>query len=38
MYYNDIEELDIIIERWKRYDETGKLDWWLHKGPNFYTN
>lgn len=35
-YYNDIEELDNIVERWKKYDETGKLDWWLVKSPNFY--
>lgn len=35
-YFNDIEELDVIYERWKRYDETGELDWWLNKSPNFY--
>ena len=34
-YYHDIEELDKIVERWKRYDETGELDWWLTKSPNF---
>ena len=34
-YYHDIEELDKIVERWKRYDETGELDWWLSKSPNF---
>lgn len=37
MYYNDIEELDAIIERWKCYDESNKLDWWLQKGPMFYS-
>lgn len=34
-YFNDIEELDKIAERWKRYDETGELDWWLQKSPQF---
>lgn len=33
--YRDIEELDEIVERWKRYDETNKLDWWLQKSPFF---
>lgn len=36
MFYNDIEELDVIIKRWDEYDKTGKLDWWLKKSPNFY--
>lgn len=35
-YFNDIENLDIIAERWKKYNETGELDWWLEKSPNFY--
>ena len=35
-YYNDIEELSAIIQRWDRYDETGELDWWLEKSPLFY--
>lgn len=35
-YYNDIETLDNIIERWKQYDETEYIDWWLHKSPSFY--
>lgn len=35
-YFNDIEELNIIIERWKNYDETGELDWWLQKSPKFF--
>ena len=34
-YFNDIEELDEIVKRWKRYDETGELDWYLVKSPNF---
>lgn len=35
-YFNDIENLDIIAERWKKYDKTNELDWWLEKSPNFY--
>ena len=35
MYYNDIEELDTIVGRWKQYDVSGKLDWWLNKSPQF---
>ena len=35
-YFNDIENLNIIAERWKKYDETGELDWWLVKGGLFY--
>ena len=37
-YFNDIEELHIIKERWAKYDETGELDWWFgeNKSPNFY--
>jgi len=35
MLYNDIENLDDIVARWKKYDETGKLDWWLVKSPYF---
>ena len=37
MYYNAIESLDKIYNRWKRYDEIGALDWWLRKGPQFYS-
>ena len=35
-YYNDIENIETIVNRWKKYDETGELDWWLVKSPNFY--
>ena len=37
-YFNDIENIKVIWERWAHYDETGELDWWLHKSPNFYVN
>lgn len=33
MYYNDIEDLETIIKRWKNPDQ---LDWWLKKDPNYY--
>lgn len=36
MYYNDIEALDDIKARWVKYVETGELDWWLTKSPQFY--
>lgn len=35
MFFNDIEKLDDVAARWKRYDETGELDWWVRKSPNF---
>lgn len=36
MYFKDMEELEVIADRWTRYDKTGELDWWLSKGPQFY--
>ena len=36
MFYKDIESLDTIYQRWKQYDETKELDWWLKKDPNFF--
>ena len=36
MYYNDLELLDDVYNRWRNYDQTGQLDWWLKKSPNFY--
>ena len=35
-FYEEVEDLDTITARWKKYDETGELDWWLPKGQNFY--
>jgi 3-oxoacid CoA-transferase subunit A len=34
-FYTDIEELDKIINRWKEYDKTKELPYWLDKSPNF---
>lgn len=36
MYYHDIDTLQEIVKRWDKYAETGELDWWLEKSPNFY--
>lgn len=36
MYYNDMEELNEICNRWKRYDATYELEWHLVKSPKFY--
>lgn len=36
MFYREMEDLEDIIARWKKYDATGELDWWLDKSPNFY--
>ena len=32
-FYQECEDLKTIINRWKRYDKTGELDWWLPKSP-----
>ena len=34
-FYKDMEELDEIVDRWKKYDDTKELPWYLTKGPNF---
>ena len=35
MLYYEVEDLKAIEERWRQYDETGKLDWWLPLSPRF---
>lgn len=35
MYFDDIEDINDIVARWKCYDENGELDWYLIKSPNF---
>ena len=37
-YYNDMEELNTVYKRWKDYDKTKDLPWYLVKGQNFYAN
>lgn len=36
MYYRDSESLKEIEARWKDYDESEELNWWIDKSPNFY--
>ena len=33
-FYTEIEDLNDIYVRWKKFDETGKLDWWLPLSPS----
>lgn len=33
MFFNDIEDLNVIWERW---NSNKELDWWLIKSPNYY--
>ena len=35
-FYQEYEDIESIIARWNKYDETGELDWWLPKRPAFY--
>lgn len=35
-YYERYETLNDVIERWRRYDETGELPWYHTKSPNFH--
>ena len=35
-YFLAIEELGTIMKRWRTYYDTGELDWYLRKSPNFY--
>lgn len=36
--FHDMEDLEDIMIRWGGYDETGELEWWLQKSPNFYND
>lgn len=36
MCFQEVENLQDIEDRWALYRETGELDWWLPKAPNFY--
>lgn len=35
-FYQEYEDVESIIARWDKYDETGELDWYLPKSPAFY--
>lgn len=36
IFFRDTELLENVWQRWEKYRETGKLDYWLDKSPNFY--
>lgn len=36
MFFQEVQSLEAVEERWHRYYETGELDWWIPKAPNFY--
>lgn len=36
MFYNDFEDIELLLVRWYKYEESGELDWWIHKSPKFY--
>ena len=36
IFYYEMEDLSDIVARWKKYKETGELDWWIPKSPSFY--
>lgn len=33
-FFQEYEDLNDIIRRWKKYDDTGVLEWWIPKSPN----
>ena len=35
-FYEEVEDLDSIWNRWKKYAEGYHLDWWLPMSPNFH--
>lgn len=35
-YFEKTDELENILTRWKDYDITGNLDWYIQKAPLFY--
>lgn len=34
-FYMEMEPLIDVVQRWKKYDETGELDWWLPLSHKF---
>ena len=37
-YYHDMEDMDVIYNRWNKYKIDKELPWHLVKGPNFYND
>ena len=36
MFMHEVQELRELEERWRHYEDTGRLNWWLPKSPIFY--
>lgn len=36
MFLHEVEPLEHIEDRWDKYTQTGELDWWVPKSPDFY--
>lgn len=36
IFYLEVEDLENIEKRWKKYKKTGELDWWLPRSEKFY--
>lgn len=36
IFYHEAESLEDIISRWKKYDKTGEIDWWIPKSPAYF--
>lgn len=34
-FFKNVQDMDDIVERWNRYDDTGELDWQLITSPGF---
>ena len=35
-FHTEFEDMESIWNRWQKYSQTKKLDWWLPLSPNFY--
>lgn len=35
-YFNDLEDLEVVYNRWLDYSNGKELPWWIIKSPNFY--
>ena len=37
MFMHEVQELCELEERWRHYEDTGRLNWWLPKSPQFHS-
>jgi hypothetical protein len=37
MFMHEVQELRALEERWRDYEDTGSLNWWLPKSPQFHS-